>query len=346
MATSASQGSLLHVTKLLRVFQPTTKPSSKSKSFNNSCIHVVNACDFKSSNFSSATLHSWFRFCSTFCRSRTRTLAGSFTLVIYPSDQGRNLHILHKSSRLSAGKPAFQQCRNLNGRSSKNSATRYYDVLGITPSATQHQIKAAYYNKSKLHHPDVSKGSQSHAVFAEISEAYEVLGNLRKRRMYDRGIYTRNNSYNNFEDDTTEDYTAAYKEKHSPFERGERPPPPRGRTKVYNFDEFYRQHYNEVRERRAKEYKEFVQHQENMRGRRHSVGEEYYYGRSNPNQSLFIIISTLVLLAMLAMSMENYDRDLIGSNRAGSSHPNYYGATDPLRKIPVPPNNYEAESKR
>ncbi|GFR77139.1 DnaJ-like protein subfamily C member 30 [Elysia marginata] len=187
---------------------------------------------------------------------------------------------------------------------------------------------------SKLYHPDVAKGSKSHSMFTEITEAYEVLGNLRKRRMYDRGIYTRNN-FHGTEDDT--DYTAAYQQKarNSPFERGDRPPPPRGRTNVYNFDEFYRQHYNDIRERRANEYKEFIQHQQNMKGTGSGGGGDgFYYRRQNP-QSLFLALISLLVLGTVAMSLENYDRDLIGSSRTGNSHPNYYGLQDPLRRIPV-----------
>ena len=132
------------------------------------------------------------------------------------------------------------------------------------------------------------------------------------------------------------DYTAAYRQRAqgSPFERGDRPPPPRGRTNVYNFDEFYRQHYNDIRERRANEYKEFMQHQEHMRGSGRGSSEDVYYKRQN-SQSLFMVVMALIAFATLAMSLENYDKDFIGSNRTGSSHPNYYGVRDPLRKIPV-----------
>ena len=137
-------------------------------------------------------------------------------------------------------------------------------------------------------------------------------------------------------DDTGMDYTAAYQQKAraSPFERGDRPPPPRGRSNVYNFDEFYRQHYNEIRERRAHEYKEFIRHQENMRGRMSNAGEDLYYRKQNP-MALLVAITALIFLGTVAMSLENYDRDLIGTSRAGVSHPNYYGFRDSLRNIPI-----------
>ena len=127
------------------------------------------------------------RFSSLSCAHPLRAVS------VYQSHCAGDIHSLARPSNI-AGFPTFQQWRHISGGPPKSSQTRYYDVLGVTPSATQHQIKAAYYNMSKLYHPDVSKGAKSHTMFTEITEAYEVLGNLRKRRMYDRGIYTRNST--------------------------------------------------------------------------------------------------------------------------------------------------------
>ncbi|XP_066983348.1 uncharacterized protein [Macrobrachium rosenbergii] len=65
----------------------------------------------------------------------------------------------------------------------------YYDTLGITPKATHAQVKNAYYDLSKRYHPDQYKGNDGSLKFREITEAYEVLGNFQKRRMYDKGVY-------------------------------------------------------------------------------------------------------------------------------------------------------------
>lgn len=65
-----------------------------------------------------------------------------------------------------------------------------YGRLGLVRSATQTDIKNAYYKLSTLHHPDKNDGCQAAAVkFREITEAYEILGNPRARREYDRGIF-------------------------------------------------------------------------------------------------------------------------------------------------------------
>lgn len=65
----------------------------------------------------------------------------------------------------------------------------HYDVLGLTPKATQVDVKAAYYNLSKVYHPDKNEGSADAAEkFRDITDAYEVLGNYKLRRLYDKGM--------------------------------------------------------------------------------------------------------------------------------------------------------------
>lgn len=63
-----------------------------------------------------------------------------------------------------------------------------YDVLDVPHSATQAEIKAAYYELSLKYHPDVNKTQASQEVFRELTEAYGVLSNLNTRREYDKEI--------------------------------------------------------------------------------------------------------------------------------------------------------------
>lgn len=63
-----------------------------------------------------------------------------------------------------------------------------YARLGLVKSATQTDVKNAYYKLSKLYHPDRNSGCQTSALkFREITEAYEILRNPETRQEYDRG---------------------------------------------------------------------------------------------------------------------------------------------------------------
>lgn len=60
-----------------------------------------------------------------------------------------------------------------------------YSVLGIRKDAGESEIKKAYFDLAKLYHPDVSKDPEASEKFAQVNEAYEVLGDLNKRKAYD-----------------------------------------------------------------------------------------------------------------------------------------------------------------
>lgn len=63
-------------------------------------------------------------------------------------------------------------------------AKNYYDILGVSKSATDDEIKKAYRILAHKYHPDKNKGEDK--KFKEINEAYQVLGNKEKREQYDR----------------------------------------------------------------------------------------------------------------------------------------------------------------
>jgi DnaJ-class molecular chaperone len=62
-----------------------------------------------------------------------------------------------------------------------------YTVLGVTKSADMAEVKKAYRRLAKKFHPDQSKDPKAKDKFAEVSAAYEILGDEKKRAQFDRG---------------------------------------------------------------------------------------------------------------------------------------------------------------
>ena len=62
----------------------------------------------------------------------------------------------------------------------------YYATLGIPKSASQDEVRKAFRQLARKHHPDVAKDKKTaESKFKEINEAYEVLGDAEKRKRYD-----------------------------------------------------------------------------------------------------------------------------------------------------------------
>lgn len=60
----------------------------------------------------------------------------------------------------------------------------YYNILGVSKGASQEEIKKVFRKKAHQYHPDKAGGDE--AKFKEINEAYQVLGDSKKRAQYDQ----------------------------------------------------------------------------------------------------------------------------------------------------------------
>ncbi|EKX44754.1 hypothetical protein GUITHDRAFT_59821, partial [Guillardia theta CCMP2712] len=62
-----------------------------------------------------------------------------------------------------------------------------YDILGVSRTATDKELKVAYYKLARDSHPDKHpEDAEADAKFKRISEAYQILSDPRKRQIYDQ----------------------------------------------------------------------------------------------------------------------------------------------------------------
>ena len=82
----------------------------------------------------------------------------------------------------------------------------YYKILGVDKKCTDDNIKKSYRKLAMLWHPDkhVNDSEKDKKIaedkFKEINNAYEILGNVEKRRQYDQfgdNVFTNSNNSNN-----------------------------------------------------------------------------------------------------------------------------------------------------
>ncbi|MGC8734480.1 MAG: DnaJ domain-containing protein [bacterium] len=64
----------------------------------------------------------------------------------------------------------------------------YYEILGVSKNATEKELKEAYRKLVRKYHPDLNPNNREEAekIFREINEAYEVLSDPEKRKLYDK----------------------------------------------------------------------------------------------------------------------------------------------------------------
>ncbi|MGB5713682.1 MAG: J domain-containing protein [Waterburya sp.] len=62
----------------------------------------------------------------------------------------------------------------------------HYQILQVSPQASQKEIKQSYRRLAKQFHPDSQTGTQNSDRIISLNAAYEILGDRKNRRMYDR----------------------------------------------------------------------------------------------------------------------------------------------------------------
>ncbi|XP_059053080.1 dnaJ homolog subfamily C member 30, mitochondrial-like [Achroia grisella] len=122
----------------------------------------------------------------------------------------------------------------------------HYDVLGVTPKATQSEIKSAYYKLSKVYHPDKSSDETSAKKFRAITEAYEVLGNIKLKKIYDKGLLVGHESASRMEYKPEPEPTDPTLKFYKSHQHRHITPTMDGRTPIYDFDAWSKNHYGNL----------------------------------------------------------------------------------------------------
>lgn len=168
------------------------------------------------------------------------------------------------------------------------SRTAYYDILSVSPTATQSQIKTAYYKQSFIYHPDKNPGSaEATQRFSEISEAYTVLGNISLRRKYDRGILSQSDVQRAGRPSSREPTGRTTGSPHQHHQQRARRFTQPGGKPIFDFDAFYRAHYGEQ-----------LQREKDARARKQRMEEEQKVNLSSWREKKLMELVLTLLLGM------------------------------------------------
>ncbi|XP_044060053.1 dnaJ (Hsp40) homolog, subfamily C, member 30b [Siniperca chuatsi] len=180
------------------------------------------------------------------------------------------------------------------------SRTAYYDILKVSPIATQSQIKTAYYKQSFIYHPDKNPGNKEATQrFSEISEAYTVLGNISLRRKYDRGILSQSDVHSAgrpSSKETTSRSTDSPLQQQQHQHKTRRFSQSGGKT-MFDFDAFYQAHYGEQ-----------LRRERDMRARKQRMQEKQKENLSRWRQQKIMEMTVAMLLAMAGLLFVNLSR--------------------------------------
>ncbi|XP_049582541.1 dnaJ (Hsp40) homolog, subfamily C, member 30b [Syngnathus scovelli] len=156
---------------------------------------------------------------------------------------------IHKPERRHCFSRSYSWTKDSKDDPLYRNRTAYYDILKVSPNATQSQIKTAYYKQSFIFHPDKNpENAESALRFTDINEAYTVLGNKSLRRKYDRGILTRTDVHGVERPPSKEPPSRSSGSAQQQQTTSRRFSQTGGRP-IYDFDAFFQAHYGEQLQR-------------------------------------------------------------------------------------------------
>eukprot|EP00054_Salpingoeca_dolichothecata_P002684 m.23587 g.23587 ORF g.23587 m.23587 type:complete len:203 (+) comp13193_c0_seq1:56-664(+) len=127
----------------------------------------------------------------------------------------------------------------------------FYQILGVSPQATQKEIKAAYYTQTAKYHPDKNPGKPSASQeFSQVTEAYGTLSKRHLRHRYDRrmgfaqGGWSPGMTQQGVRPNSSSAASTASAAFHNPNKSNLHYD-----SSKFNYDAFYQEHYGKVLEK-------------------------------------------------------------------------------------------------